>query len=293
MSVGLVGNCRSRSEKRKFETGSQARASPSLGWKRAYRVRLKGNTMPSDMSKLRLWSMAGAAAAALGLAAGLGYAGPASAEDGNALSSMFGLFSDRTPGKTDEAIDYQPRPPLVLPPKRDLPPPQAKAPHGADWPNDPDAVARRRAEADSRRPAPQVNLAPPPGMPDSITVKMKDECLKESTTCASDDSFWDTLKNAFTGGTKEVVLKGAEPNRDYLVDPPPGYRRPLVIPNLPPPQPRKEAKSEAKSDAKPGVKPAEPAPAQPPEANLKTADTQASQPAPQPPAPQKDHFGLW
>jgi hypothetical protein len=246
--------------------------------------------MPSDMCKLRLWSVAGVAVAAFGLVIGLSSAGPASAEDGGALSTMFGLFSDRTPGKTDDAIDYQPRPPLVLPPKRDLPQPQAKAPHGADWPSDPDVAARRRAEADSRRPAPQVNLAPPPGMPDAITVKMKDECLKESATCASDDSFWDTLKNAFTGGTKEVVLTGHEPNRDYLVDPPPGYRRPLVIPDLPPPQ-RKEAKTDAKADAKPGVKSAESAPAQP-EANLKTAaDTPAQQPAP--PPPQKEHFGLW
>ncbi|MGB7092213.1 MAG: hypothetical protein WBD60_07475, partial [Methylovirgula sp.] len=59
------------------------------------------------------------------------------------------------PSKTaQDGIDYTARPALVVPPKMDLPPPQAPLAKPTDWPNDPDAAARRRAEADSRRPAP-------------------------------------------------------------------------------------------------------------------------------------------
>ncbi|MGO9007818.1 MAG: hypothetical protein ACLQIQ_12755 [Beijerinckiaceae bacterium] len=243
--------------------------------------------MPSDMCKPCLWLVAGAAGAALVLAAGLGGAGPALAgDDGSPFSSVLGFFGAPL-SKPEETIDYQPRPPLVVPPKLDLPKPQAKAPHGAEWPNDPDAAARRKAEADSRRPAPQVTVPPPPGAPESVLVKMKDYCPPGSKTCiAPEDSFWEKLTETFTfaGGPKEVVLSGAEPNRDYLVDPPPGYRRPLAVPEKAPPPPQQQAQTSASATT------------QPPDANLKTAQTPAPQaPAPQAPAPepQKEHFGLW
>jgi len=231
------------------------------------------------MCKLRFWSLAGAAVVALGLAAGLGFAGPAlAADDGSPLYSIFSMFGAQPPGQQDAAINYQPRPPLVVPPKRDLPQPQAKAPHGAEWPNDPDVAARLRAEADSRRPAPLASMPPPPGAPETVYVKMKDDCLKDNVTCTTDDSFWDKMKNAFSGGNKEVVLKGTEPNRDYLVDPPLGYRRPLAVPTKAPAQPNKEAKSNDPATT-----------TQPKEANLRTADT----PPPPPQEPPKEHFGLW
>ena len=51
--------------------------------------------------------------------------------------------------RTTPEIDYRERSPLVVPPSRDLPPPQAKAtPKNPAWPNDPDvAKARKAAEA--------------------------------------------------------------------------------------------------------------------------------------------------
>jgi hypothetical protein len=49
----------------------------------------------------------------------------------------------------DPSIDYRERAPLVIPPSRDLPPPQAAAPNrAANWPVDPDI--KRRADAASR-----------------------------------------------------------------------------------------------------------------------------------------------
>src|SRR5688500_835579 len=67
----------------------------------------------------------------------------------NPLSSV-GVTPDDKP-----AIEYRERPPLVLPPRMDLREPaqpgsvQARNPQ---WPNDPDAVARRRREAEERTP---------------------------------------------------------------------------------------------------------------------------------------------
>ena len=44
------------------------------------------------------------------------------------------------------AIDYRERSPLVVPPSRDLPPPQAKAsPKNPAWPSDPDVARARKA----------------------------------------------------------------------------------------------------------------------------------------------------
>ncbi|GEO14579.1 hypothetical protein MAE02_22750 [Microvirga aerophila] len=56
--------------------------------------------------------------------------------------------------KEKPPIDYNERPPLVLPPKLDLPPP---APSGAEarngnWPKDPDVAAARKASAEARTP---------------------------------------------------------------------------------------------------------------------------------------------
>ena len=53
----------------------------------------------------------------------------------------------------EPVIDYRERSPLVVPPSRDLPPPQAKAaPRGPEWPVDPDAKrAKDRADAKKKK----------------------------------------------------------------------------------------------------------------------------------------------
>jgi hypothetical protein len=49
----------------------------------------------------------------------------------------------------DPSIDYRERSPLVVPPTRDLPPPQSEPKRSAEWPVDPDS--RRREDAASRK----------------------------------------------------------------------------------------------------------------------------------------------
>jgi hypothetical protein len=246
--------------------------------------------MASDIDKLSTckrgsWRLAGLSCAALLAAAGaLGTAPAQAGDDGNPFSnsfnSMLGFIGVQNGAKPEAAIDYRPRPQIVVPPSRDLPAPQQKSAHGGDWPNDPDAVARRKAEADSRRPAPFVATTTPADAP-SMVVRMTD-CPPDKPQCTVDDSFWGKIQGVFGGGgTKEVVLRGVEPNRDYLVEPPVGYRAPVQMtqPVPPPPQQHKEARQ---GQGQPGVTQAS-------DGNAKPADAPQQQPAP----PPKEHFGLW
>jgi hypothetical protein len=91
-----------------------------------------------------------AAAGALILAA----SGAAAQDEGVAVKSLLGAVGiipkDKPP------IEYRERPPLVVPPKLELRPPVASGSVGAraaNWPQDPDMLARREEEEDARRPA--------------------------------------------------------------------------------------------------------------------------------------------
>ena len=227
--------------------------------------------MAFDTCEFRSWRLAASLSGALLSAAGLLAAGPALAGDvGDSFGSVLSFVGIQSENG-NPAIDYTPRAPLAVPPTRDLPQPQSKSSRAANWPSDPDAVARRRAEADSRRPAPRVAIAPPAD-PNPITVRMTD-C---PAGACGDDSFWDKVKATFTfGQKKDVKLSAAEPGRDYLVDPPPGYRRPLQITEQPAPPPRKEAHAVEAASA---------------DAKVKVMDQPAQPPAPQAP---KEHWGLW
>jgi hypothetical protein len=103
-------------------------------------------------------------------------AAPARA-DGNWWDSMLGAIGIGPNKPADDAIDYSARPALVVPPKMDLPPPQPTMARPADWPNDPDAAARRRAEADSRRPAPPA----PPAAPGDASTDADDSGDNQQT----------------------------------------------------------------------------------------------------------------
>lgn len=100
-------------------------------------------------------------AGAFTLAAVIGASGSAQAQDdsteGNSIWNLeqrvwggivrgLGLKDPNTP-----TIDYRERSPLVVPPSRDLPPPQARAiPRDPSWPADPDA-ARAKSRKSKRK----------------------------------------------------------------------------------------------------------------------------------------------
>jgi hypothetical protein len=193
--------------------------------------------------------------------------GPARADD-NWWNSMLGMIG-MGPNKpaNDDAIDYSARPALVVPPKMDLPPPQAAVARPPDWPNDPDAAARRRAEADSRRPAPPTPVAPT----DESATDDADQSTqataapaantpnKSKSAVAPSGDFSKSMGLAgggtsiFSGGggaldlsnlnlsnwnpfgstdiskTARTLKVGVEPQREYLTQPPPGYRAPVAV----------------------------------------------------------------
>ena len=113
-------------------------------------------TMISGIVKGRSLGPVVSIAALLYVAAFAG-AAPARAqekEDTNVFNSVLGFVGMQF-DKEQDAIDYRARPPIVVPPKTDLPPPKV-AVRDPSWPKDPDVIAERRAALDSRQPAPQI-----------------------------------------------------------------------------------------------------------------------------------------
>jgi hypothetical protein len=126
----------------------------------------------------------------------------------------------------------------------ELPPPQAASAHRpADWPQDPDVIARRKALADSRRPAPQITpntraeLSKEELMAnrgESTVVEEKpdtNDCPAFAGTSMCLSSPWQYVSQKMGIAKKEddkVVLSGKEPERKYLTEPPPGYRIPTA-----------------------------------------------------------------
>lgn len=198
-------------------------------------------------------------------AAWLALALPGAAHADDWWNSVLG-FIGWGPNKADQGIDYTARPALVVPPKMDLPPPQTAVAKPADWPNDPDVAARRAADADSRRPAPPTPVADATDNGD--TTDTADQSASQAKPVAGKDAKnlnWVGSQSAglsgagtsvFSGGsqalsmpnfditnistwnpfsahddTKEVrTLKvGDEPQREYLTQPPPGYRSPVAV----------------------------------------------------------------
>ncbi len=197
-------------------------------------------------------------------AAWLALALPSTARADDWWNSVLG-FVGWGPNKTDQGIDYTARPALVVPPKMDLPPPQTAAAKPADWPNDPDAATRRAAEADSRRPAPPSPVADATDNDDDTGDQPASKAQKPAAGKDAKNLDWIGSKSAglsgagtsvFSGGsgglsmpnfditnistwnpfsahddTKEVrTLKvGVEPPREYLTQPPAGYRSPVAV----------------------------------------------------------------
>jgi hypothetical protein len=142
------------------------------------------------------------------------------------------------PWKTDDKaaaadIDYRERAPLVLPPKMDLQQPQEAGAHrSAAWPQDPDVVQRKKAAAESH-----WKGSPAKGN----DVLSKQELMAGRTTAVEqtqptkrcgDREHWclyvnpDDLRNQNIDlpDHPAAVAVGEEPEREYLTQPPKGYR---------------------------------------------------------------------
>jgi hypothetical protein len=150
----------------------------------------------------------------------------------------------------DAVIEYRERAPLVVPPSRDLPPPQSASTvtNNPAGPNDPDVRQRKqeaaakkksgrtvsedmeadarplsRAELDKGRIARETNTAP------ARTPEEGARPLRPSELGGK--SIFSNMFSSFGGNKAEVGTFTGEPVRENLTAPPPGYQTPS--PNQP------------------------------------------------------------
>ena len=148
--------------------------------------------------------------------------------------------------KHDESpdIDYRERAPLVLPPKMALQKPLPESTRTAAWPQDPDVLRRRRAEAEARAPSilglrgnhtetasgEELRRAGISGEPNETATRAnrcgakgnQRGCLVLSPDQLAEE---DARAKAagFGGDDKTELVAGQEPERLYLTQPPKGY----------------------------------------------------------------------
>ncbi len=145
-------------------------------------------------------------------------------------------------------ITYQERPPLVVPPTRDLPPPQsADAVRGnAAWPKDQDEQRKRQAAASRRkdvrvgdfwedlgRQSTPSELRKGAATPKDDAMKRKPQEVEDAmrqykpSELGYTGGLFGSVTNFFGGvGSQESTPFETEPPRASLTDPPIGYRSP-------------------------------------------------------------------
>lgn len=160
-------------------------------------------------------------------------------DDQSTVMSVLGLIGVYADDE-GEKIVYRDRAKLVLPPNRQaLPEPQANNnARPGNWPTDQEIVRRRSSQAAARQPAPQPGLNQNPtisptelekgkaGAPASQRVAGDSECLNSTAR----ECLLMTPEEAKIGTKsaeeRTTLVAGQEPARDYLTEPPAGYRRP-------------------------------------------------------------------
>lgn len=207
------------------------------------------NSMPAT----RLLTKATATAAcALALAMVL-TAAPARAEDDEPSIDqkvMRGVMESLGLKRDGESINYQERAPLVIPPGRDLPPPEQGDTAAANpaWPKDPDVQRRKEAARleRNRNISDERELEQNPMRPDQLTPGRKAGKSRSNGNGSGYDSYRSAqgdfqnplspselgykggIWNSMFGGDKsdEAVRFTGEPTRNSLTEPPPGYQTP-------------------------------------------------------------------
>ena len=201
--------------------------------------------------RLRHYTVAASLAAMLVFAGGIGHAFAQDDDDELPDTKFFKSMLSGLGLKKDgeqSGINYQERPPLVVPPTRDLPPPQTTdAVRGnAAWPKDQDEQRRREASVKRRKDSKPFEWS-------DLGRQMTPNEIKKGATTAKDDALskkspqefeqynrqykpdelgyvgglFGSVKDLFGGGSRDQIVPfEAEPPRASLTDPPVGYRSP-------------------------------------------------------------------
>jgi len=141
----------------------------------------------------------------------------------------------QNPGSLGDGINYTERSPLVVPPTRDLPPPQAStAPPVPDWPKDADIKRREKAKAEKKvGPRPDYVIDSSRALrPDELNAKGAPAAGAPTQNPAPDAQASQPpppKKGLFSFSffkKEEYATFTGEPVRESLTDPPPGYLTP-------------------------------------------------------------------
>jgi hypothetical protein len=155
------------------------------------------------------------------------------------LGGLVGLSGKEPEGR----IDYRERGRLVLPPKMELPPPRATQAQrsGGAWPVDPDVEKARKekdsvsaileSQSDLKAMRSGNRLSPDKLRVDSsnkvVQTNSKDPCVTDATRLGCHIPFHNVFESIGLANPDEVKA-GEEPDRDWLTDPPKGYRVPTT-----------------------------------------------------------------
>ena len=173
------------------------------------------------------WKLVPAALCAVALVAGTLVAGtgPVRADDDTSTSGAYRKFFNKMMSNVglrdaEPDIEYRERPPLVVPPTRDLPQPAAggsPAAKNAAWPSDSNAGKRRSGKAKTTDGS-------------VIAGEKADTQTPQGPTAVQHDSggMWKSISTmgGVIGTTNEQAQFVHEPSRGALTDPPAGYRTP-------------------------------------------------------------------
>jgi hypothetical protein len=152
------------------------------------------------------------------------------------IGSIFGPvigfgFNDKPP-----PIDYREHGKIVVPPKIDLPAPGAAASVDADWPVNQEILRKKAQKEEGKKTIAGVGDARlrythpfPPNEP--VTVRAVDPEGNEVKCTGACGTTASTLGNLnplnWVGMGKSAEPLGPEPDREWLTDPPKGFRAPV------------------------------------------------------------------
>ena len=186
---------------------------------------------PLRLARARLVYAAGSAALAVVVVCASG-AARAGDDDVSSSPSIYDKLKDviGIGGGTD--IQYGERSPLVVPPTKDLPPPQAAAPPPVpNWPQDPD-IARRKQVKQKEKPKPHQDYvveSSRPLRPDELRGSGAPAGGGGGATASAGNDVPPPKKSIFGFSffhKEEYATFTGEPARTSLTDPPPGYMTP-------------------------------------------------------------------
>ena len=157
------------------------------------------------------------------------------------LGSLFGPvvgFTGLGGGEKPPPIEYREHGKLVLPPNTELPPPGSSASADPSWPVNQEILRKKALKDEAKKSIAGVGdarLRYTHGFPanepvtiravdpDGQTVKCQGSCGTSSTVLSN----LNPLKWVGMGGKSDAAAVGPEPDREWLTDPPKGFRAPV------------------------------------------------------------------